>query len=76
MLAWCGAAATVTLAIALIAPVVGDPVNLARALADFGPLAERLAAQFWPGPLTLVLPLRPGAAITPAVTAGLPTIAV
>lgn len=47
----------------------------ARALADFSPLAERLAAAFWPGPLTLVLPLRPGAGIHPLVTAGLTTIA-
>ena len=37
--------------------------------------AEQLAARFWPGPLTLVLPLRSGAAIAPAVTAGLPTVA-
>jgi len=39
------------------------------------PGARALAARFWPGPLTLVLPLRAGAAIAPAVTAGLPTIA-
>lgn len=37
--------------------------------------ARRLADAFWPGPLTLVLPLRTGAAIAPAVTAGLPTVA-
>lgn len=37
--------------------------------------AERLAARFWPGPLTLVLPLRADAGIAPAVTAGLPTVA-
>lgn len=47
----------------------------ARALAGFDDRAERLAQAFWPGPLTLVLPLRPDAAIAPAVTAGLPTIA-
>ncbi len=38
--------------------------------------AEHLARAFWPGPLTLVLPLRPGAAISPLVTAGLPTLAI
>lgn len=38
--------------------------------------AERLAAAFWPGPLTLVLPLRDGAGIAPLVTAGLPTVAI
>jgi len=47
----------------------------ARELALFNEAAEELAARYWPGPLTLVLPLREGAAITPAVTAGLGTIA-
>lgn len=37
----------------------------ARMLADVG----------WPGPLTLVLPLRDDAGLAPAVTAGLPTVA-
>jgi L-threonylcarbamoyladenylate synthase len=37
--------------------------------------AERLAAAFWPGPLTLVVPQHPGAGLAPAVTAGLPTVA-
>src|ERR1051325_8830349 len=32
----------------------------AQALARFDRAAERLAAAFWPGPLTLVLPRRPG----------------
>ncbi len=50
-------------------------VSVARGYAMFDERAERLAAAFWPGPLTLVLPLRSGAAIAPAVTAGLPTIA-
>ncbi|MEZ5689859.1 MAG: L-threonylcarbamoyladenylate synthase [Caenibius sp.] len=48
----------------------------ARALARMDARAEKLAEQFWPGPLTIVLPLAPGAAVAPAVTAGLPTIAV
>ncbi|WP_298199544.1 L-threonylcarbamoyladenylate synthase [Novosphingobium sp.] len=47
----------------------------ARSLAEVDARAERLAAAFWPGPLTMVLPLRPAAAVAPAVTAGLPTIA-
>ena len=47
----------------------------ARELALFDERAERLAAAFWPGALTMVLPLRPGARIAPAVTAGLATIA-
>ncbi|QJD85317.1 L-threonylcarbamoyladenylate synthase [Cohnella herbarum] len=36
---------------------------------------EALAQAFWPGPLTLVLPVRPGA-VSPLVTAGLDTVAV
>lgn len=36
---------------------------------------EKLMAAFWPGPLTLVLPVRPGA-LSPKVTAGLDTVAV
>jgi L-threonylcarbamoyladenylate synthase len=37
--------------------------------------AERLAAKFWPGPLTLVVPLAAGSKVHPLVTAGLSTIA-
>lgn len=48
----------------------------AEKLAVFDDLAEKLAAAFWPGPMTLVLPLRDGAPIAKAVTAGLPTIAI
>ena len=38
------------------------------------PLARHLAAAFWPGPLTLVLPLKGG--LSPLVTAGLDTVAI
>ena len=48
----------------------------AEKLAIFNDMAERLAEAFWPGPMTLVLPLKPDAPITRAVTAGLPTIAI
>ena len=47
----------------------------AERLALFDDRARRVAARFWPGPLTLVLPVRTDAAVAPAVTAGLPTIA-
>ena len=47
----------------------------AENLAEFSPMAHQLARAFWPGPLTLVLPLRADADIAGAVTAGLPTIA-
>lgn len=45
-------------------------------IAHVGPKARMLAQAFWPGPLTLVLPLRAGAALSPLVTAGLETVAV
>ena len=48
---------------------------MAERYAGFPPLAVTLADAFWPGPLTLVLPLRPGAPVSALVTAGLPTIA-
>lgn len=47
----------------------------ARMLADFDARAGILAERFWPGALTMVLPLRDGAPLASAVTAGLPTVA-
>lgn len=46
----------------------------AQTIAHFGVRARDLVERFWPGPLTLVLPLREDARIARAVTAGLPTI--
>ena len=40
------------------------------------PMAEQLAAEFWPGPLTLVLPRRASSAVSQLAGAGLPTLAV
>jgi L-threonylcarbamoyladenylate synthase len=48
----------------------------ARALARFDSAAQRLAAAFWPGPLTLVLPKRADCPVAELATAGLDTIAV
>lgn len=48
---------------------VGD-MDLARDIAVFDARAEALAQAFWPGPLTLVLPLREGAGLAAEVTAG------
>jgi L-threonylcarbamoyladenylate synthase len=48
----------------------------ARTLAVFDADAEKLAAAHWPGPLTLVLPVRGDAGLAKAVTAGLPTVAI
>ena len=58
-------------------PLIVHVPTLAAAelLARLDERAQALAARFWPGPLTLVLPLREGAGIAAAVTAGLPTIA-
>jgi L-threonylcarbamoyladenylate synthase len=50
-------------------------VAAARRFAMFDAVAEGLAQAFWPGPLTLVLPLRKGHGLSPQVTAGLPTVA-
>lgn len=44
--------------------------------AQVGPKARALAQAFWPGPLTLVLPLRADAGLSNLVTAGLPTVAI
>jgi L-threonylcarbamoyladenylate synthase len=48
---------------------------MAEEIAKFDPLSRRLAERFWPGPLTLVLPLKPEARVHPLVRAGLDTIA-
>ncbi|KQN00615.1 L-threonylcarbamoyladenylate synthase [Sphingomonas sp. Leaf25] len=48
----------------------------AEALAVFDDHAARLADAYWPGPLTLVLPLRENTGIASLVTAGLATIAI
>lgn len=47
----------------------------ARRIGRFDAEAEALACAFWPGALTLVLPLDEAAGIAPLVTAGLTTIA-
>ena len=47
----------------------------AERIGTFNPDARNLAMQHWPGPLTLVVPLRKDSGIASIVTAGLPTIA-
>lgn len=51
-------------------------VAMARRIARFDDRAERLAARFWPGPLTLVLPVADTAAVCDLARAGLDTVAV
>jgi L-threonylcarbamoyladenylate synthase len=50
-------------------------IEQAREIAVFDATAERLAAAFWPGALSLVLPVRVEAGISKLVTAGLGTVA-
>ena len=50
-------------------------VAAVRRYAVMNARAEALAAAFWPGPLTLVLPLRDDAGLSPLVTAGLASVA-
>lgn len=47
----------------------------AEALAVFDDRARAVAARFWPGPLTLVLPRRPAGGVSLLASAGLDTIA-
>jgi L-threonylcarbamoyladenylate synthase len=51
-------------------------VDAAGQLAVFPDRARELAARYWPGPLTLVLPFRASSGVARLVTAGLDTIAV
>ena len=50
-------------------------VEQARELAQLPHKADVIADLVWPAPLTMVVPLRLGANLAPAVTAGLPTVA-
>ena len=48
----------------------------ARRLVQWNDVADKLAARFWPGPLTLVLPRAKGSPIALLATAGLDTAAI
>ena len=58
-------------------PLIVHVLDLAAAerIGLFSDEARALAEAHWPGPLTLVVPLRDGADIASLVTAGLPTVA-
>jgi len=56
--------------------VHADSIMRAREVVIWSDDAEIAASAFWPGPLTLVLPLRDDAGLSPLVTAGLDTVAV
>ena len=50
-------------------------IEMAKDIASFTPLAEKIADNFWPGAVTLILPLKVPSTISKLVTAGLDTIA-
>jgi L-threonylcarbamoyladenylate synthase len=59
-------------------PLIAHVADLAsaRRIARFDARAERLARAFWPGPLTLVLPIADAQAVCDLARAGLDTVAV
>ena len=59
-------------------PLIAHVADLAtaRRIARFDDRAERLAEAFWPGPLTLVLPVGDARAVCDLARAGLDTVAV
>ncbi len=50
-------------------------LEVAQEIGEFDELSTQLAEKFWPGPLTIVVPLKKSAGISKSVTAGLSTIA-
>ena len=40
--------------------LLADPADLERVAGPISPVAQRLIEQFWPGPLTLIVPRAPG----------------
>lgn len=51
-------------------------IQAAERIAVFNDAARAMADRYWPGPLTLVLPVRPDSGVASLVTAGLSTVAV
>lgn len=59
-------------------PLICHVADLAMAErhAHFDPVSRQLAEAFWPGPLTLILPVRAGTPIHPLARAGLDTVGI
>lgn len=57
-------------------PILVADTEAAADIAEFGVAARRLSEAFWPGRLTLVLPLNSGSGLASAVTCGLGTVAI
>ena len=53
--------------------LIGGPEDLDKVTAEVPPIAAKLAAHFWPGPLTLVIPKHPN---LPVVVSASPTVGV
>lgn len=53
-----------------------DGIETAQRFVDWPDEADILTRAFWPGPLTLVLPLKDNTGLSPLVTAELPTLAI
>ena len=58
-----------------VAVLLAD-MDQAATVGVLGPVARVLGERFWPGGLTLVLPVRPGAVLPRVLAAGSPTIGV
>jgi L-threonylcarbamoyladenylate synthase len=82
-----GADATNDLAVAKIFEAKGRPrfnpliahvadIEMAQRFVEWTETADLLANAFWPGPLTLVLPIKPNSGLSPLVTAELDSLAV
>lgn len=56
-----------------ISILIGDPGDLDKVTAGLPPLAGKLAARFWPGPLTLVVPKSPA---LPGIVSAAPAVGV
>lgn len=53
--------------------LIGGPEDLDKVTGEIPPIAAKLAARFWPGPLTLVVPKHPN---LPEVVSATPTVGV
>lgn len=51
-------------------PIFVDSIEMARNFVEFDDISLRLAEHYWPGMLTIVLPLKEGSAISSVATGG------
>lgn len=56
--------------------VHAESLDAISEIAEINELAEKIAENFWPGPISLVLRLKKNSGISPLVTAGLDTVCV